>query len=143
MSERARALSLTLPIASSLALLITACAADESVADYQPVDVTQTERAGGINKVKHVVVVMLENHSFDNYLGALAYAPGTPYHSPSGAAGCTAGDHRCVDGLSCQVDAAGELRCSDANVDSDGSTVFAFHDRNRCVRPDPDHEWVG
>jgi phospholipase C len=35
---------------------------------------------GDIGKVKHVIVVMQENHSFDNYFGALAYAPGSPYH---------------------------------------------------------------
>jgi phospholipase C len=30
---------------------------------------------GELKKVKHVVVIMQENHSFDNYFGALAYAP--------------------------------------------------------------------
>src|SRR5262249_46744003 len=82
-----------------------------------------------------------ENHSFDNYFGALAYAPGTPYHRPRTAAGCKAGDHRCVDGLSCEVDAAGAFRCSNANLDDDGSTPVAFHDPNRCVQPDLDHGW--
>ena len=37
---------------------------------------------GDIHKVKHVIIVMQENHSFDNYFGALAYAPGSPYHTP-------------------------------------------------------------
>src|SRR6266852_3882198 len=37
---------------------------------------------GNPHKVKHIIVIMQENHSFDNYLGALAYAPGSPYHSP-------------------------------------------------------------
>lgn len=36
---------------------------------------------GDISKVKHVVVIMQENHSFDNYFGALSYAPGSPYHT--------------------------------------------------------------
>ena len=39
---------------------------------------------GDINKVKHVIIVMQENHSFDNYFGALAFAPGSPYHAPGG-----------------------------------------------------------
>src|SRR5712664_2289543 len=60
---------------------------------------------GNLKKVKHVVVIMQENHSFDNYFGALAYAPGSPYHGPtaerSGEQGCAPDDHRCVDGLSC------------------------------------------
>jgi len=36
----------------------------------------------GLQKVNHIIIVMQENHSFDNYFGALAYAPGSPYHSP-------------------------------------------------------------
>ena len=32
----------------------------------------------GLQKVNHIIIVMQENHSFDNYFGALAYAPGTP-----------------------------------------------------------------
>jgi hypothetical protein len=35
---------------------------------------------GDISKVKHIIVIMQENHSFDNCFGALAYAPGSPYH---------------------------------------------------------------
>ena len=35
---------------------------------------------GDLRKVQHIVIVMQENHSFDNYFGALAYAPGSPYH---------------------------------------------------------------
>ena len=33
---------------------------------------------GDLHKVKHIIIVMQENHSFDNYFGALAYAPGSP-----------------------------------------------------------------
>jgi phospholipase C len=98
----------------------------------------------GIHKVKHVVIVMQENHSFDNYFGALAYAPGSSYHGPGNAGarlGCQPDDHRCVDGLRCTVDGAGELHCANSNVDKDGRTVFAFHDPSRCARPDPDHSW--
>lgn len=36
---------------------------------------------GGLHKVKHIIIVMQENHSFDNYFGALAFVPGSPYHS--------------------------------------------------------------
>src|ERR1043165_7256509 len=72
----------------------------------------------GIHKVKHVIIVMQENHSFDNYVGARTYAPGSPYHGPDRQhrddrngrdgdrddgdrddRGCEPGDHRCVDGL--------------------------------------------
>ena len=44
----------------------------------------------GLAKVKHVVVLMQENHSFDNYFGALAYAPWSPYHPGRGE--CREGD---------------------------------------------------
>jgi phospholipase C len=41
---------------------------------------------GDINKVNHIVIVMQENHSFDNYFGVLPYVPGGGYHNagPSG-----------------------------------------------------------
>lgn len=141
MGTRARALCLSLPLASGVACLVTACAADDRAGDSGiPTELDQVDRRGGVHKVKHVVVVMMENHSFDNYFGALAYAPGSPYHRPAGTA-CSADDHRCVDGLSCEVDATG-LRCSNANLDDDGSLVTAFHDPNRCAQPDPDHGWT-
>jgi len=94
---------------------------------------------GNIKKVNHIIVVMQENHSFDNYFGALAYSPGTPYHSRNGA--CAETDHACVDGLTCSVDETGTYRCSNSNLDEDGTTVFAFHDPRRCVLPDLDHSW--
>lgn len=109
----------------------------------------QTARGqGDPHGVKHVIVVMQENHSFDNYFGALAYAPGSPYHTPrsdngkKGGDGCPEGDHKCVDGLTCRTDAAGEFTCLNANRDDDGSMVFAFHDARRCVAPDLDHGWA-
>jgi phospholipase C len=34
----------------------------------------------GLHKVNHIIVVMQENHSFDNYFGVLSYATGSPYH---------------------------------------------------------------
>src|SRR5690349_7565801 len=94
---------------------------------------------GGLQRVNHIIIVMQENHSFDNYFGALAYAPGSPYHNGP----CQDNDHACVDGLTCRRDAAGELRCSNTNLDDDGTLVAAFHLRNLCVKPDLNHEWLG
>src|SRR6266849_10468523 len=96
---------------------------------------------GNPHKVKHIIVIMQENHSFDNYLGALAYAPRSPYHTSLG--GCGKDDHSCVDGLSCKVDLAGNLTCFNSNLDDNGRTVFAFHDSRRCAAPDLDHSWLG
>ena len=95
---------------------------------------------GDLHKVNHVIVLVQENHSFDNYFGALAYAPGTPYH-PAAPSGCAKGDHSCVDGLTCQVDSTGNLSCANSNLDDDGTRVTAFHDLNRCVAPDLNHSW--
>lgn len=102
---------------------------------------------GNLHKVKHIIVIMQENHSFDNYFGALAYAPGSPYHRPGkdtddDRGGCSKDDHSCVDGLTCSVDSSGNFTCSNSNLDDDGSTVFAFHDSRRCVIPDLDHGWA-
>jgi phospholipase C len=95
---------------------------------------------GSLQKVNHIIIVMQENHSFDNYFGALAYAPGTPYHNGNGA--CASTDHSCVDGLNCTVN-GGIYSCTNSNLDDDGSTVTAFHETSRCVIPDLDHSWVG
>src|SRR5262245_9567834 len=124
------------------ATVTAACSGDGLFDDAaEPSDVTaadpsmQAERAGhgDIHRVKHVIVVMMENHSFDNYFGVLPYAPGSPYHAAASSAGCRRNDHRCVDGLTCGVDAAGALQCSNANLDDDGSMPVAFHNANRCV----------
>jgi phospholipase C len=96
---------------------------------------------GSLTKVNHIIIVMQENHSFDNYFGALVYAPGSPYHSGNGT--CGSGDHSCVDGLSCTVGSGGSLSCTNSNLDDDGSTVYAFHGSSRCVSPDLDHGWLG
>ena len=96
---------------------------------------------GSLMKVNHIIIVMQENHSFDNYFGALAYAPGTPYRNGNGS--CSSTDHKCVDGLTCTVVSNGSLNCGNSNLDDNGSTVRAFHGISRCVLPDLDHGWVG
>jgi phospholipase C len=97
---------------------------------------------GDITKVKHIIIVMQENHSFDNYFGVLAYAPHGPYHPPKNGGACAKGDHRCVDGLTCSPGPSGGLVCFNSNPDDDGSRPVAFHDPSRCVVPDLDHGWL-
>lgn len=123
------------------------CAA---IAFFAFVTTVPAHASGNLHKVKHIIIVMQENHSFDNYFGALAYAPGTPYHNPERegrdghSKGCEKGDHRCVDGLSsCKLNSAGNLTCGNTNLDQDGSVVHAFHDSRRCIAPDLDHSWFG
>jgi phospholipase C len=101
----------------------------------------QTLAEGNLQKVNHIIVIMQENHSFDDYFGALAYAPNSPYHNANGS--CLPSDHQCVDGLACTSDLSGNLACTNSNLDDDGSTVAAFHDPSRCVSPDLDHSWLG
>jgi phospholipase C len=93
---------------------------------------------GNLQKVNHIIIVMQENHSFDNYFGVLPYVPHGPYHGGHGA--CPANDHKCVDGLTCHPQ-NGVLVCSNSNLDDDGSTIKAFHEPTRCVKPDLDHGW--
>jgi phospholipase C len=95
---------------------------------------------GNLSKVNHIIIVMQENHSFDNYFGALAYAPGSPYHNGNGT--CASTDHKCVDGLTCTLSGS-TLNCTNSNLDDNGSIVHAFKAASRCVGPDLDHSWVG
>ncbi|HUO05610.1 MAG TPA: alkaline phosphatase family protein [Candidatus Binataceae bacterium] len=104
--------------------------------------ITGEARADGdLNKVNHVVFIMMENHSFDNYYGALPYAPGSPYHLCSGS-GWQA-DHQCVDGLTCTVDSGGNYSCANSNPDELGNSIHSFHDPRLCTGTDLDHGWVG
>ncbi len=108
---------------------------------------------GDLRKLNHVIIVMQENHSFDNYFGALPYVPGGPYHGPrhreeeeekeGDGKGCSKHDHSCVDGLTCRVDSLGNFSCENSNLDDDGSIVHAFHDARYCTGPDLDHSWSG
>src|SRR5215472_13880592 len=101
--------------------------------------VTTARADGNVHSVNHVIIIMQENHSFDNYLGALPYAPGGPYHTGP----CKNNDNNCVDGLTCTFDMSGNLSCSNSNLDDDSSTVTSFHDFNYCPGPDLQHNWQG
>ncbi|HUO03859.1 MAG TPA: alkaline phosphatase family protein [Candidatus Binataceae bacterium] len=93
---------------------------------------------GDLRKVKHVVVIVQENHSFDNYFGTLPYAPGSIYHSCS--ADHSRNDHRCVSGLDCTKNFDGSLNCTNSNPDLEGNTVVIYHQPNACSFS-PDHDW--
>jgi phospholipase C len=92
-----------------------------------------------LSRVNHIIIVMQENHSFDNYFGVLPLAAGSPYHPGP----CAPDDHQCVDGLSCQRDPdTGAYTCQNANLGADGPVV-AFHATDFCVSADLNHEWIG
>src|SRR5436190_8306806 len=50
---------------------------------------------GNLGNVNHIIIVMMENHSFDNYFGILGYVAGTPYHNAHRRRGCDATDTTC------------------------------------------------
>ena len=119
-------------------LLATACSGSGSP---PPQGTRPAAAAQGLNKVNHIIIVMMENHSFDNYFGALPYVPGGPYHASS--VGCAADDHRCVDGLDCSVAPTGGLTCTNSNPDDGGVSVAVLHATSRCTIPDLSHSWPG
>jgi phospholipase C len=92
---------------------------------------------GNLANLKHIIVITQADHSFDNYLGTLPYANGTPYHPGP----CSANDHTCVDGLTCGESSHG-LACSNANVDEDGTVVSSFHQTALCTA-NLDNSWTG
>jgi len=110
---------------------------------------TPVRADGDLRKVNHIILMMQENHSFDNYFGALPYVPNSPYHAPKGAGhqACAADDNTCVDGLSCKVSkATGTLACRNFNLGTPENRVTrvrAFHEQRYCTGPDLDHSWVG
>jgi phospholipase C len=98
----------------------------------------------GLANLNHVIILIQENHSFDNYYGVLPYAGKTgyfssanPYH-PAGSGGCAAGDSTCVDALACSGTTPQE--CSNFNYVG-SAREFATHTTEYC--PDsPVHEWT-
>jgi phospholipase C len=102
---------------------------------------------GNLQNVNHIIIVMQENHSFDNYFGVLAFAAGTPYHSAKGSGrrrACPATDHTCVDGLSCKVNPFGPLICKNRNPSASFPFVIhTYHESRYCTGPDLDHSWDG
>src|ERR1700761_7889405 len=130
--QGSRAMQRTLArcLGAMLALAWIACAGQAAAAKSD----------AGLHKLNHIIVIFMENRSFDHYFGALPYAPGSPYHASTA---CRPGDHACVDGLSCKPAAGGGLTCANWNAHADGRRVYAYHAATRCIAPDLDHEWQG
>jgi phospholipase C len=99
---------------------------------------------GNLNNVNHIIIMMQENHSYDNYLGVLGYVAGSPYHNAKGRRGCPINDNTCVDGLSCKIAKnTGQLLCRNKNQSNLKGTVRSFHEEKLCTGPDLDHSWIG
>jgi phospholipase C len=98
---------------------------------------------GDLSHVNHIIIVMQENHSYDNYFGVLGYVANSPYHNATRRRGCDATDSTCVDGLRCKTSSqTGALVCRNHNTNKPG-TIRSFHEPRYCVGPDLDHSWAG
>ncbi len=99
---------------------------------------------GDLNHVNHIIIMMQENHSFDNYFGVMPYVTGGPYHAPRRGRACDPTDHACVDGLSCKIDTRfNQLVCRNKNPSNFRGRVRSFHEIKYCTGPDLDHSWIG
>jgi phospholipase C len=125
--------------------LVAACSA--SVASRQPVSARSASPAPsaagqpdqGIHRIKHVIVIMQENRSFDSYFGTFPGADGIPADVclPVGAGTpCQRpfADHADVNG-------GGPHSRGNATADIDGGTMDGFvqqaeHARTGCLDPD-------
>ncbi len=116
-------------LAAMSALLLAAASAEPDQA------------TGGLARVNHIIILVQENHSFDNYFGVLPYTPGANYHHPAtDHRGCESSDHQCVDGLTCTVGAPGVISCINSNP-SDDSILTVTHQTEYCSC-NPEHEWI-
>src|SRR5262244_556594 len=71
-------------IVATLAALATPALASEGFPDASQVSPDESVSAAvGIHKIKHVIVIMQENRSFDTYFGTFPGADGLP-HNASG-----------------------------------------------------------
>ena len=99
--------------------------------------------ASGIHKIKHVIVIMQENRSFDNYFGTFPGADGIPMSQgvptvcvPNPATtGCTAPYHDTAD-----VNGGGPHGNAAAIADIDGGKMDGFIERRdraiaTCTNP--------
>jgi phospholipase C len=75
-----------------------------------------------MHQIQHIVVLMMENHSFDSLLGMV------PYQVPN---------RQAVDGLTRR-----RGRITNVNLDAQGNQVFAFHAPSPCQLPGhPGQNW--
>ncbi|UWZ83930.1 alkaline phosphatase family protein [Occallatibacter riparius] len=85
--------------------------------------------AASLQSIKHVLFMLQENHSFDNYFGML-----NPYRSKNGF---TTGD----DGLVYQVDGIDDKRSTITNQDDEGDSYSLFPLKSTCV-DDMSSDWL-
>jgi phospholipase C len=85
--------------------------------------------AGTVNSINHVIFMMQENHSFDNYFGML-----NPYRN---AKGWTKGD----DGNTYNVDGIDDKLSTISNSDTEGDVFPIFKFKTTCI-DDATSDWL-
>ncbi len=118
-----------LGIALAAALSLGAC----SPATAGPVATASPAAGAGIQKIRHVVVVMQENRSFDSYFGTFPGADGLPAGVcvPDPAhGGCVKPFHDAAD-----VTAGGPHGAANATADVDGGRMDGFVEEAEKVHP--------
>src|SRR6476660_1440321 len=107
--------------------LLAACSASSS-SSSPPTSASGTTAASGIGKIKHVVVIMQENRSFDTYFGTypgadgIAMKDGQPVAClPNPAGGCNKAFHDPAD-----VNGGGPHGQDAATADIDGGKMDGF-----------------
>jgi phospholipase C len=90
---------------------------------------TQPKPPGSVNSVDHVIFMMQENHTFDNYFGML-----NPYRK---ANGLNIGD----DGKDYEVDGIDDKLSKVSNQDDEGTSFSPFKFTSTCV-DDMSSDWL-
>jgi phospholipase C len=89
--------------------------------------------AGSINSIDHVIFMLQENHSFDNYFGML-----NPYRATNGWNVGDDGVTYDVDGL---VDGTDDKRTTISNMDDEGTSYSPFKFTSTCI-DDESSDWL-
>jgi phospholipase C len=126
-----------------IAGLLPACSPFGSQASPGATPSGSTATSSGIHKIKHVIIVMQENRSFDTYFGTYPGADGIPMSNgvptvcvPNPAGGCAKPYHDTAD-----VNGGGPHGEANAVADMDGGKMDGFiseRDKGKptCTNPD-------
>jgi phospholipase C len=124
-------------VLTSAVILVTGLAGGNPLSD-QTVPASHADLVPpGIHKIKHVIIVMQENRSFDNYFGTYPGATGIPVKNgaptvclPKPGGGCGRPYH-----LHADSNTGGPHGVSDARADEDGGKMDGFIRQRFVGRP--------
>jgi phospholipase C len=103
--------------------------ADGKTGSSATANATVVVSTGNISSINHVVFLLQENHSFDNYFGML-----NPYRKTNGL---NIGD----DGVDYEVDGIDDKLTKISNQDDEGATFQPFKFKSTCI-DDESSDWL-